>query len=60
MPHDRLRIAWIAPPRGARLPRRRHAPGTTTRKEKGAGVNASPSLITLDSGAQAPPIQKRR
>jgi hypothetical protein len=30
------------------------------RKEKGAGVNASPSLVTLDSGAQAPPIQKRR
>jgi hypothetical protein len=26
------------------------------RKEKGAGVNASPSLITLDSVAQALPM----
>jgi hypothetical protein len=28
----------------------------TTRKKKGAGVNASPSLITLDSVAQALPM----
>jgi hypothetical protein len=41
MPHDRLRFAWIPPPRGARLPRR------TVRQErqpneKGTGNNASP------------------
>jgi hypothetical protein len=35
MPHGRLRCAWIPPPRGARLPRRSTAPGTTAKKKRG-------------------------
>jgi len=52
MPHDRLRFAWIAPPRGAQLPRRNSAPGTTA-NEKGASDNASPCVVRLTSGAKS-------
>ena len=56
MPHGRLRISVDRASTRGWLPRRRTAPGTTTRKnEKGAGVNASPSLITLDSVCASAP-----
>jgi hypothetical protein len=41
MPHDRLRFAWIPPPRGARLPRR-SVRQERQPNEKGTGDNASP------------------
>jgi hypothetical protein len=51
MPHDRLRFAWIPPPRGAWLPRR-NARQERQPKKKGTGTNASPLCVTSDKGRE--------
>lgn len=49
MPHDRLRFAWILPPRAVWLPRR-SVRQEQQPKAKGASNNASPCEITSDIG----------
>jgi len=51
MPHDRLRFAWIPPPRGARLPRR-NARQERQPNEKGPAPTPVPCVSTPDISAR--------
>ena len=51
MPHDRLRFAWIVPPRAVWLPRR-SVRQEQQPKQKGPATTPAPVKSRLTSGAQ--------